>query len=160
MAQRRTAGRAAPLALCVLALALAAPPAAAQTPPGGGTGGSAPGGSGPGSGGGRRGQGNGQPRPAPLPPVKITPDPWPRLDAGAVLCRTAEDLRQHRAALAARLDGSSGVPEPTGCHLVRQMTAVVVLSREGFGQTQVRLSDPSAETGWTDVFLPERKPGT
>ncbi len=105
----------------------------------------------------RGGQSPGQKRPAALPEVKVTPDPWPRLDPGAVFCQTAEDLRQHLAVVAARLDGNGGsVAEPAGCRLIRAPTAVAVLAREAPGRTQVRMSGASAETGWTDAFLPDK----
>ncbi len=106
----------------------------------------------------RGGQSTQQQRPAPLPEVKVTPDPWPRLDPGAVFCQTSEDLRQHLAVMAARLDGNGGGPgEPAGCRLVRAATPVTVVVREGPGRTQVRLSGAAAETGWTDAFLPDKQ---
>ena len=94
---------------------------------------------------------------APLAEVKMAPDPWPRLDPGAVFCRTEADLRLHLSAVAARLDGSSSrYAEAPGCRVIRTRTAVSVVSREGPGRTQVKLSD---ETGWTDAFLPDKKTG-
>jgi hypothetical protein len=104
----------------------------------------------------RHGQSNGQPRHAALPEVPVTPAPWPRLDPGAVLCRTAEDLRQHFAILAARLNGNNAAAEAPGCRVIQAQTAVVVLAREGLGRTRVRISSAPAETGWTDVYLPDK----
>jgi hypothetical protein len=95
-----------------------------------------------------------------LPEVKVTPDPWPRLDPGAVFCRTAEDLQRHLAAVVARLDGNlSAAADPPGCSVVRAQTPVVVLSREGPGRTQVRISAAPAQSGWTDAFLPDKRTG-
>jgi hypothetical protein len=105
----------------------------------------------------RRDLSNEQAKKPPLPEVKVTPEPWPRLDPGAVFCRTAEDLRQHLAFVSARLDGNtSGFAEPAGCRVIRAQTAVAVLGREGPGRTQVRMSNAPAETGWTDAFLPDK----
>lgn len=98
-----------------------------------------------------------QPQKVALPDLKAEPDKWPRLDPGAVFCRTAADLRQHLAAIEARLDGDPGaVAEPLGCAIVTQPTGVVVLTRDGPARTEVRLSDAPAETGWTDAFLPAK----
>jgi hypothetical protein len=92
-----------------------------------------------------------------LPELPRTPERWPRLDAGAVLCRTSEDLQRHIAAIVARLNGSNGAAaEPAGCRVIHEQTAVAVLARAGPGRTQVSLSDSPGETGWTDAFLPEK----
>lgn len=99
-------------------------------------------------------------KPAPLPEVKMAPEPWPRLDPGAVFCRTAEDLRLHLAAVSARLDGSSGrYAEAPGCRVIRTRTPVAVLSRESPAHTQVQIAAAPPETGWTDAFLPEKRVG-
>ena len=132
-------------------LAFAATGAAAQMP-------TYNGGSGHGQSAGQ-GWANAPKRQAPPPEVKMAPEPWPRLDPGAVFCRTEVDLRQHLAAVSARLDGGAGMPEPTGCRLIRARTGVAVVSRGGPAQTQVKLSDAAAETGWTDAFLPEKPVG-
>lgn len=137
--------------LLAVAMAFAATGVAAQTPSYGPAAGHRQ----------RFGEGSGdqQKRQAPLPEVKAAPEPWPRLDPGAVFCRTEEDLRQHLAAVSARLDGGGGGAEPTGCRLIRSRTAVAVVSRGGPARTQVKLSDATAETGWTDAFLPAKRIG-
>jgi hypothetical protein len=97
-----------------------------------------------------------------LPPKKSAPPPaprappavWPRLDPGAVLCRTADDLDRHAANLTARVSGGSTIP--ADCRIVAQPTGVEILSREGLGRTQVRLT--GNVTGWTNVWLPEKAP--
>jgi hypothetical protein len=98
-----------------------------------------------------------QPQRAALPELKVQPEPWPRLDPGAVLCRTEDDFRQYLAAMAAKLDGASQVGRPAGCRLIQRQTPVVIVTQEGAGRTQVRISDASAETGWTDAYLPEKQ---
>ena len=144
--------------LLAVALALAATGVAAQSPSGSGSGDDGTGSSG---GSRRRGVAFGDPqKKPPIPEVKIAPDPWPRLDPGAVFCRTEEDLRQHLAAVAARLDGSTArYAEAPGCRVIRARTAVSVVSRQGPGRTQVKLSEAAADTGWTDAFLPEKRTG-
>lgn len=87
----------------------------------------------------------------------MTPGPWPRLDPGAVFCKTPEDLHRHLAVMAARLDGNGGGPaEPAGCRLVRAAPPVTVVGREAPKRTQVQLSGIWAETGWTDAFLSDK----
>ncbi len=137
--------------MLAVAIVLAATEAAAQTPLDDGSGTSTN----------RRQQHRGassaQPKQAPLPEIKVTPQPWPRLDPGAVFCRTAEDFRQHLAFVSARLDGNrSGYAEAAGCRVIRAPTPVAVLAREAPGRTQIQISGAAGETGWTDAFLPDK----
>jgi hypothetical protein len=44
-------------------------------------------------------------RAAAPPPPRGTPTVWPRLDPGAVLCRTEADLDRHAANMTARVSG-------------------------------------------------------
>jgi hypothetical protein len=88
-----------------------------------------------------------------LPDVKPAPLAWPRLDPGAVLCRTEGDLER----LAARRQGEEGTG-PADCRLVNGPTAVTIMQRRGPGRTQVRLTDAPTISGWTDVWLPDKAP--
>ena len=89
----------------------------------------------------------------PLPDVKAAPLAWPRLDPGAALCRSADDLTR-LAANRARTEGAGRAD----CQIVRVATAVQIVLREGSGRTQVRLTDQPSTVGWTDVWLPEKAP--
>lgn len=146
-----------------LVLAIAAAPAAAQTAGGDSSTDLSPGAS-PSAGPSHhhgRGASNGPAKgatPPPAPPQAQAP--WPRLDPGAVLCQTPEDLRQRAAAMANYLNGSaSRVVQPPGCRVIQLPAGVVVLDRQGPGQTQVRTTGAAAVTGWTDAYLPETSPG-
>jgi len=88
-----------------------------------------------------------------LPDVKPSPLAWPRLDPGAPLCRTADDL----ARLTANRHHTEG-GGPADCRIVQVATAVKIVQRAGPGRTEVRLSDQPTVTGWTDVWLPEKSP--
>jgi len=89
-----------------------------------------------------------------LPPVKAQPLVWPRLDAGAVLCRTEDDLDR----LAARRRGDP-VGGPIDCQIVRVATGISIVQRKDPGKTEVKTNDPQAGgTGWTDVWLPDKAP--
>ena len=85
---------------------------------------------------------------------KLVPDPRQRLDAGAVLCGTEAELRQHQAAITARAAGRDE-GEPAGCVAVREMTAVSVVNRDGLARTQVRTRDHGDKLGWTDAVIPD-----
>jgi hypothetical protein len=93
-----------------------------------------------------------KPRPG-LPDVKAQPLAWPRLDAGAVLCRTEADLDK----LGARRRGES-VEGQIDCQIVRAATAISILQRNGPGRAEVKTTDPRSDgvTGWTDAWLPDK----
>jgi hypothetical protein len=87
------------------------------------------------------------------PEVKAQPLAWPRLDPGAVLCRTEADL----ARLSARRGGDN-TAGPADCRIVAIATAVTIVARKGPGRTQVQVGGSADTTGWTDVWLPEKAP--
>lgn len=95
--------------------------------------------------------------PPPAPP-RVPLTVWPRLDPGAVLCRTAEDLDRHAANMIARVSG--GDTQPADCRLIAQPTGIQIVSREGPGRTRVTLTAPDKATGWTDAWLPDKAPPT
>jgi hypothetical protein len=86
------------------------------------------------------------------PAVKARPDVWPRLDPGAVLCKTEDDLSR----LAASRRGEQ-VARPN-CQMIRAPTAIQIERRAGLGRTQVALTDQNGLEGWTDAWLPDRAP--
>ncbi|MDB5400630.1 MAG: hypothetical protein JWQ55_2648 [Rhodopila sp.] len=93
-----------------------------------------------------------KPKPG-LPDVKSQPLAWPRLDPGAVLCRTEADLQK----LGARRRGES-VDGPIDCQIIRAATAISILQRKGPGLAEVQTSNSAADamTGWTDAWLPDK----
>ena len=93
-----------------------------------------------------------KPKPG-APAVQAPPQAWPRLDPGAVLCRTEADL----ARLAANRSGGPG-GGPADCRVVSQPTAIQIVHRTGPGQTEVQVTGRPGETGWTDAWLPSRPP--
>jgi hypothetical protein len=93
--------------------------------------------------------------PPPTAP-RAQPAAWPRLDPGAVLCRTEDDLDRHASNMTARVSG--GITRSTDCRVIAQPTGVQIISRQGPGRTQVKLSVPGNDVGWTDVWLPEKAP--
>jgi hypothetical protein len=91
--------------------------------------------------------------PPPAPPAP--PSVWPRLDAGSVLCRTEDDLDRHAANMIARVNG--GESQSADCRIIAQPVGIQIVSREGPGRTQVKLST-GGDAGWTDVWLPTKAP--
>lgn len=88
------------------------------------------------------------------PDVPAPPMAWPRLDAGAVLCRTEADLDR----LAARHSGEED-DGPVDCQVIRNMTAITILQRRGPGKAEVKTTSGQVGTvGWTNAFLPEKAP--
>jgi hypothetical protein len=88
-----------------------------------------------------------------LPDVRAQPLAWPRLDPGAVLCRTEADLNK----LGARRRGET-VDGTIDCQIVRAATAISIMQRSGPGRTEVKTSDPKVDavSGWTDAWLPDK----
>src|SRR5271165_5239524 len=74
---------------------------------------------------------------------------WPRLDPGAVFCKTEADLRR----LVASRRGQPG--ERPNCQFIHTPTAISIVKRAGVGQTEVTLTDQDGLDGWTDAWLPE-----
>ena len=159
-----------PAVTTLLALALLALPATAQaqqsedqSPAARALGGnSAPGGAGVpgGSSGfgnhGGRGQSAGS-APGSMPELKPLVEPRQRLDPGALLCHSEDQLKQHQAAIMARLRGRTA-PEPAGCHIIGETIAVAVLQRDGQALTQVQLAGDTPQAGWTDSVVRDADP--
>jgi hypothetical protein len=90
--------------------------------------------------------------PTPRAPTLV----WPRLDPGAVLCKTEDDLSRHAANMVARVSG--GAQQIADCHAIAEPVGIQIVSREGPGRTEVKLAGQAGETGWTDVWLPDKPP--
>ncbi len=87
------------------------------------------------------------------PDVRVTPAVWPRLDPGAVLCRSADDL----ARLAANRSGGAG-GGPADCRIINMPTGIQIMQRQGPGRTQVQVTSGTRQVGWTDAWLPDKAP--
>ncbi len=84
--------------------------------------------------------------------------PWPRLEAGSVVCRTREDLRLHAEIVQAQADGTPYQGAAPQCRILDLPMAIDIVTRESPAATQVRLKDPAATTAWTDTWLPGTPP--
>ncbi|WP_158744688.1 hypothetical protein [Acidisphaera sp. L21] len=98
--------------------------------------------------------------PPSVPPAVSTLAPTrgiagPRLQVGAVICASEQDL-QNRAVVSRKIsDGATDAGDPmAGCRMLNQERGVDILARHGLGRTQVKIK-PSGEAGWTDSYFPQ-----
>lgn len=93
------------------------------------------------------------PTPKRLTELKPQVDPWPRLDAGATICRSLPDLQQ----LARMQRNRDEVPSThPSCSIVTAMVPISILSRVGLGATEVQINGPQPDVAWTNAWLPDR----
>jgi hypothetical protein len=95
-----------------------------------------------------------KPKPG-LPDVRAQPLAWPRLDPGAVFCRTQDDLEK----LTARRSGQP-VDGAIDCQIIQTPTAISIVQRSGPGRVEVQISGAKtgSSSGWTDAWLPDKAP--
>jgi hypothetical protein len=90
--------------------------------------------------------------PAPATPAAV-PEPSPRLDVGALLCKSRDDLVKYQTQIA---DGASAATagRVSGCHTIGKQTGVQILDSDGPSRTEIVTMDESKQTGWTNSYLP------
>ena len=93
------------------------------------------------------------PAPTPLPPV---PEIWPRLEDGAVICKSRDDLVKYQTQIANSKSATAG--QASDCHTIRKQTGIQILDHDGSSRTQIVTTDASKETGWTNSYLPSTPP--
>ena len=93
---------------------------------------------------------------APPPPTAV-PEQWPRLDTGAILCKSRDDLVRRQTQIAAGPGVAVSGPAPD-CSIVQKETGIQVLDRDGASRTHVVLTDQTKQAGWTDTYLPSTPP--
>jgi hypothetical protein len=111
-------------------------------------------------GGGRGGRHKGQQQSqqtAPPPPPVIVPEPWPRLDSGAIFCRSQADLVRYQTDPVAGAGTREPSPAPD-CHVIQQRTVIQILERDGPSRTHVVFSGAEKQSGWTNAYLPSKPP--
>jgi len=101
-----------------------------------------------------------QPAPPPAPKPKeleAVPEPWPRLEAGALLCKSRDDLLKFQTRIA---DGANAATaeQALDCHKLRKQTGIQILDHDGPSRTEVVTTDKAKETGWTNTYLPATPP--
>lgn len=101
-----------------------------------------------------------QPAPQPVPKPKdpeAVPEPWPRLEVGALLCKSRDDLVKYQTKIADGANAASA-EQALDCHKLRKQTGIKILDHDGPSRTQVVTTDKVKETGWTNTYLPATPP--
>ncbi len=97
------------------------------------------------------------PQQSPAPTTPSLPEIWPRLEDGALLCKSRDDLVRYQTQIA---NGASATTagQPPDCHNIRKQTGIQILGHDGPSRTQIVTTDESKETGWTNSYLPSAPP--
>jgi hypothetical protein len=92
--------------------------------------------------------------PAPMPDV---PEIWPRLEDGALICKSRDDLVRYQTQIG---NGASTTTagQASACHTIQKQTGIQILGHDGPSRTQIATTDESKETGWTNSYLPSTPP--
>jgi hypothetical protein len=95
---------------------------------------------------------------APEPPP-VAPEPWPRLDIGAILCKSHDDLVAYQ--MQETPDPNDAAPHrQPNCSIVQKRTGIQILDRDGPSRTHVVSAGDTKQTGWTNAYLPSTPPTT
>jgi hypothetical protein len=93
---------------------------------------------------------------APEPPP-VAPEPWPRLDIGAILCKSHDDLVAHQMQETPDPNDTAPHRQPN-CSIVQKRTGIQILDRDGPSRTHVVSAGDTKQTGWTNAYLPSTPP--
>ena len=88
-------------------------------------------------------------------PQPAPPETWPRLEDGALICKSRDDLVKYQTANSASATAAGQAPD---CHTISKQTGIQILDHDGPSRTQIVTTDESKETGWTNSYLPSTPP--
>jgi hypothetical protein len=94
----------------------------------------------------------------PSKPLPALPEIWPRLEAGALICKSRDDLVRYQTQIANNPGATPTAGLPSACHTLSKQTGIQILERDGPSRTQIVTTDESKETGWTNSHLPSTPP--
>ena len=97
------------------------------------------------------------PQQAPAPPEPAVPEIWPRLESGAIICKSRDDLVRYQTQIANAANAPTA-GQASDCHPIRKRTGIQILDHDGPSRTQIVTTDESKETGWTNTYLPSTPP--
>ena len=97
------------------------------------------------------------PQKTPTPEMPALPEIWPRLEDGALICKSRDDLVRYQTQMASSASDATPGPAPD-CHTIRKRTGIQILAHDGPSRTQIVTTDESKETGWTNSYLPSTPP--
>jgi hypothetical protein len=93
-----------------------------------------------------------KPSPATTSPVPVV-QPRPRLEVGAVLCRSRDDLVKYQTRIADGANPTTREQTPS-CNRISKQVGIQILDRDGPSRSQIVTTDESKQTGWTNAYLP------
>jgi hypothetical protein len=94
---------------------------------------------------------------SPPPTTPFLPEIWPRLEEGALICKSRDDLVRYQTQIANSSSATTPAQEPD-CHTIRKQTGIQILAHDGPSRTQIVTMDESKETWWTNSHLPSTPP--
>jgi hypothetical protein len=100
------------------------------------------------------------PQQSPAAVVPNVPEVWPRLEDGALVCKSRDDLVRYQTQMssgASAARATIAVPSPD-CHTIKKQTGIQILDHDGPSRTQIVTTDDAKETGWTNSYLPSTPP--
>jgi hypothetical protein len=97
------------------------------------------------------------PQQSPAPTTPFLPEIWPRLEEGALICKSRDDLVKYQTQIANGLSATTSGQAPD-CHTIRKQTGIQILAHDGPSRTQIVTTDESKETWWTNSYLPSTPP--
>ena len=73
---------------------------------------------------------------SPAPTTPFLPEIWPRLEEGALICKSRDDLVRYQTQIA---NGSSATTpgQAPDCHTIRKQTGIQILAHDGLSRTQI-----------------------
>jgi hypothetical protein len=94
---------------------------------------------------------------APRKTTPFLPEIWSRLEVGALICKSRDDLVRYQTQIA---NGSSAITpgQRPDCHTIRKQTGIQILAHDGPSRIQIVTTDESKETWWTNSYLPSTPP--
>jgi hypothetical protein len=90
-------------------------------------------------------------------PTPDVPEIWPRLEDGALICKSRDDLARYQTQIANSASATTAGQAPD-CHTIRKQTGIQILGHDCPSRTQIVTTDESKETGWTNSYLPSTSP--
>ena len=91
-------------------------------------------------------------------PLPARPEIWPRLEGGALICRSRDDLVRYQTQIANSASATTTAGQASDCHTISKQTGIQILDHDGPSRTQIVTTDESKETGWTNSYLPSTPP--
>jgi hypothetical protein len=91
-------------------------------------------------------------------PLPARPEIWPRLEGGALICKSRYDLVRYQTQIANSASATTTTGQASDCHTISKQTGIQILDHDGPSRTQIVTTDESKETGWTNSYLPSTPP--